>query len=314
MNKRLLTSGMGFLMLAVLAGCGGAAADETPTAAADAAAVPTLEEPQLPAATATQAADWKVVLRTERVGAESPMVSGFVDEQHGIVVGASGEIHYTLDGGASWPDAQNTSACRFGLDIVDGQLAWTVGNLGHVRVSKDGGQTWLPVADVPGRSNMAAFVDDATGWVAGVTQLSATDDGGLTWTELALPDGMGKIAAIDLLPGGRGYLVGSKGMLYATANGGETWTGIPLGVEKDIFVGDSLPLAAVRFTDSENGVVIVSLEYSGGALIALRTADGGETWAEESLPVKLGALFLTHDGALLTVLDGDGRVTLLSPA
>ncbi|MFN2297993.1 MAG: WD40/YVTN/BNR-like repeat-containing protein [Anaerolineales bacterium] len=313
MNKRLLTGGMGFLVLAALAGCGEAAAGETPTAAADAAAVPT-PEPQLPAATATQAADWKVVLRTERVGAESPLVAGFVDEQHGIVAGVNGEIHYTLDGGASWPDAQNTSACRFGLDIVDGQLAWTVGNNGQVRVSKDGGETWLPVADVPGRSNMAAFVDDTTGWVAGVTKLSATDDGGLTWTGLALPEAMGKIAAIGLLPGGRGYLVDSKGILYATADGGETWTGITLGLEKDIFVGDSLPLAALRFTDPENGVVIVSLEYSGGTLIALRTADGGETWTEESLPVKLGALFLTHDGALLTVLDGNGRVTLLSPA
>lgn len=313
MNKGWLTSGMGFLMLAALAGCGGTAADETPTAAAEAAAVPT-PEPQLPAATATQAADWKVVLRTERVVAESPLVAGFVDEQHGIVAGVNGEIHYTLDGGASWPDAQNISACRFGLDIVDGQLAWTVGNNGQVRVSKDGGQTWQAVADVPGRSNLAAFVDDTTGWVASVSKLSATNDGGLAWTELVLPEGMGKIAAIDLLPGGRGYLVGSKGALYATADGGETWTGIPLGLEKDIFTGDSLPLAAVRFIDPENGVVIVSLEYSGGALIALRTADGGETWAEESLPVKLGALFLTHDGELLTVLDGDGRVTLLSPA
>jgi photosystem II stability/assembly factor-like uncharacterized protein len=161
---------------------------------------------------------------------------------------------------------------------------------------------------------MAAFVDETTGWVAGVTKINATGDGGLTWTGLALPEDAGKVAAIDLLPGGRGYLVGTQGVLYVTVDGGETWTDIPLGLEKDIIVGDSLPLAAVRFTDPDNGVIVASLEHSGGTLIALRTADGGETWAEESLPVKLGALFLTHDGELLTVLDGNGRVSLLTPA
>jgi photosystem II stability/assembly factor-like uncharacterized protein len=314
MNKRLLTGAVVVLILAGLASCGASSADETPTVAADTATVPT-PEPQLPAATATQAADWKVVLRTERVDAESPLVAGFIDEQHGIVVGVNGEIHYTLDGGASWPDAENNSACRFGLDIVDEQLAWAVGNNGQIRVSTDGGQNWLPVTDVLGRTNMAAFVDETTGWAAGMTKINATGDGGLTWTELILPEGVGKIAAIDLLPGGRGYLMDSKGVLYVTADGGETWNaGIPLGFDKDVFVGDSLPLAAVRFTDPDHGVIILSLEYSGGTMIALRTEDGGGTWTEESLPVKLGALFLTHDGGLLTVLDGDGRVSLLTPA
>jgi photosystem II stability/assembly factor-like uncharacterized protein len=313
MNKRLFTSTVVLLFPACLAGCAATSAVGTTPAAGEAAPTPS-PEPQIPAATDAEEADWRVVLRTERVGAESPMVAGFVDERHGIVAGANGETHYSLDGGASWPDAENTSACRFGLDIVDEQLAWTVGNNGQVRVSKDGGRTWLPVADILGRANLAAFIDDTTGWVAGVDKLNATGDGGLTWTELAPPEGAGKIAAIDLRPGGRGYLVGAKGVLYATADGGGTWTGVPLGLEKDVIAGDSLPLAAVRFADPDHGVVVVSPERSGGTLIALRTADGGASWTGESIPAKLGALFLTHDGALLTVLDGDGRVTLLTPA
>jgi photosystem II stability/assembly factor-like uncharacterized protein len=313
MKNRLLIGAVLLLCLACLAGCGTPPAVDTPPAATVAVPTPS-PEAQLPEPTATEAADWRVVLRTERVDAVSPMVAGFINEQHGIVVGVNGEIHYSLDGGASWPDAENSSACRFGLDIVDEQLAWTVGNNGHVRVSKDGGRTWQGVADVAGRANMAAFVDDTTGWVAGVTKLSATGDGGLIWTELALPEGVGKIAAIDLQPGGRGYLVDVNGVLHVTADGGDTWTGLPLGLEKKILAGDSLPLAAVRFTDPEHGIVIAGPEQSGGTLIALRTADGGGSWTEESIPVKLGALFLTHDGALLTVLDGDGRVTLLTPA
>jgi len=49
----------------------------------------------------------------------------FMNDKFGIMVGYSGEMHYTNDGGQSWPEGENTSACQHCLDIVDESLAWS---------------------------------------------------------------------------------------------------------------------------------------------------------------------------------------------
>jgi hypothetical protein len=35
--------------------------------------------------------------------------------------------------------------------------------------------------------------------------------------------------------------------------------------------------------------------------VALRTADGGKTWSEETVPVGIGVVYLSQDGTFLTV-------------
>jgi hypothetical protein len=46
----------------------------------------------------------------------------------------------------------------------------------------------------------------------------------------------------------------------------------------------------------------MSLIGGGSKLVALRTADGGQTWTEEAVPAPIGTLHLTHDGKYLTVI------------
>jgi photosystem II stability/assembly factor-like uncharacterized protein len=112
----------------VLAGC--APKSDSPVAAVTEQASP------------TPIAAWQVV---ETASFSHPVYyGGFMDESFGITVGYTGEIHYITDGGVNWPQAQNPSMCRFGLDIVDSQTAWNCGNGGHVHVSIDGGKTCRP--------------------------------------------------------------------------------------------------------------------------------------------------------------------------
>lgn len=288
------------LFAAVLVSCGGNPVEQI-------ADSPTQAEP-----TAAEAAEpWTVVFKTEPVKFKAS-VAGFLNESIGITAGYGGEIHYTSDGGGTWPNGVNESMCRYGLDILDEKTAWTIGNGGNVRMSNDGGRTWQAAASVPiGFSQFISMADSKIGWAANYDRLVATEDGAQTWTAVDLPDGIRGIAAVQRRTAEAGYLVDKSGTLFATADGGKTWTAIPLGLDKAIFTPAKIPMGAVRFTDSDHGVVIASLEDSGGELTALWTADGGTTWRSETLPEKMGVLFLSRDTIYLTVFSTDNRIALL---
>lgn len=97
-------------------------------------------------------------------------IGGFYNDNFGITVGYSGEVHYTNDGGVNWPKGNNKSLCRFGLDIVNEKVAWNCGNGGHVRKTIDGGQNWENVSDfgesVPNHCRYLSFLNENVGWIA----------------------------------------------------------------------------------------------------------------------------------------------------
>jgi photosystem II stability/assembly factor-like uncharacterized protein len=172
-------------------------------------------------------------------------------------------------------------------------------------MSSDSGQSWES-AETPGNTNCkVSFIDADTGWVISGLQLRATDDGGTTWNDIALPEGIAKVAAISLRTADEGYLMTSTGVLYKTEDGGTSWSSLPLDLsehgEMELLPSD-LPPAAIRFFDTKEGMVVVSLVGGGqSAVLALRTSDGGQTWEEEAVPVDIGVPYLTRDGEFLTV-------------
>lgn len=70
------------------------------------------------------------------------------------------------------------------------------------------------------------------------------------------------------------------------------------------------PEAAVRFVDANHGLVVLGLSDRTN-MIALRTADGGKTWKEETVPAKRGKPLISRDGKLLTVSKWQEGLTLL---
>jgi photosystem II stability/assembly factor-like uncharacterized protein len=173
-------------------------------------------------------------------------------------------------------------------------------------VSSDSGQSWES-AETPGNANCkVSFIDADTGWVISGLQLRTTADGGATWREVALPEGIAKVAAISLRTADEGYLMTSAGVLYKTEDGGANWSSLPLDLtgygEMELLPSD-LPPAAIRFFDTKEGMIVVSLVGGGqSAVLALRTHDGGQTWEEEeAVPVDIGVPYLTRDGEFLTV-------------
>jgi photosystem II stability/assembly factor-like uncharacterized protein len=190
---------------------------------------------------------------------------------------------------------------------VDVQTIWQCG-LKSLSVSTDGGKTWKAIAEKAGGMGcLLAFADAKTGWFGFGAKFQMTADGGATWKELALPKEVTKVAAASLRTPKDGYLVDKDGVLYITQDGGQTWSSQSLGLSAPNILGfvgggfvNEIPQASVRFTDANHGVIVLGLSGKTN-LIALRTADGGKTWKEESLPAGLGAPYLSRDGKFLTV-------------
>jgi photosystem II stability/assembly factor-like uncharacterized protein len=203
------------------------------------------------------------------------------------------------------------------MDIVDAQTIWQCG-MNNVSVSTDGGKTWQPVADkAGGQGCVLSFPTAKTGWLGFGTRFETTKDGGETWETLVLPENADKIAAISLRTPTNGYLVDAAGVLYTTKDGGKSWSSQSLGLEKPEIQGfvsggfvNEIPQAAVRFVDSDNGLVVLGLSGETG-MIALRTTDGGKTWKKEILPAKFGAPYISRDGKYVTVNKWGEGITVL---
>lgn len=279
-----------------------------------------------PAATPAAApSNWDTVLNIAI--AHPTNILGFLNEKLGITVGYGGEIHYSNDGGQTWPNAVNTSACRFCLDIVNSQLAWCGGNSQNVRVSRDGGKTWTAVTDIDlgGLHSNISFLDDKTGWISTLSRYACTTDGGKTWKELKLPEGATSIAALSLRTPKDGYLLTLDGLLFTTADGGATWSKQDLGFAK-LKIADSrkqpklynnvLAVADISFTDEKNGSVVFTgiVPGEGCHTWCMTTTDSGATWKTEEIPAPSftpAKLFLSKDGKYLTLSSSTNQTVLL---
>jgi photosystem II stability/assembly factor-like uncharacterized protein len=248
---------------------------------------------------------------------QNVMAAGFLTEEYGITAGVyPGVMFTTRDGGKHWVEGTNLSDCRYGIDIVDTRVAWTSGGAMNVRRSTDGGANWLPVSDyglgTTKPFHTISFLDDTTGWIASLYMIGSTRDGGATWSDVPLPSGLDDIASIDLIAPGTGFLLDFSGRLYFTGDNGAGWT--PAGrldLGGLVIPKAAYQMAAMRFTDREHGLIVVSEEYQKGRVKAFHTSDGGLTWTSEPVPVPSGPVFLSRLQPLLTVLDGANIMTVM---
>lgn len=151
----------------------------------------------------------------------------------GWAVGAHG-IYATSDG-SHW-SRQYTSSDQFiGVDFISTTTGWAVGThslLGTV----DGGRNWTPLGEGPQWIRSVHFINANEGWgiaggadpfvIRGVAIPSTgatvvvTSDGGLAWTSLGSPADPQSICFSD---SHHGWLTTEEGVVYRSADGGQTW-------------------------------------------------------------------------------------------
>ena len=248
------------------------------------------------------------------------MTAGFLNEQVVATGGVAGEMGVSSDGAETWLVTNSQADCRYGMDILSPNLIWSCGGATHVRRSLDGGRTWEMLANfgdprtIRGACHTASFLDENTGWLANSNMFGTTTDGGVAWTLRPLPETAGKIATLDTYRSGVGYLVDQSGLLFYTNDDGQHWiqkSQIKPGWPE--MAPSAYQLAAMRFSDAEHGLVVVSSSPFGEEkpVIAFHTSDGGETWTSEPVPVLAGPVYLSREGGYLTVITGANQITLL---
>ena len=233
----------------------------------------------------------------------------FADAQRCCVVGDYDTILYTDDAGQSWSSAKiEPHSCYFrSVTFVSPLLGWAVGpcpaDNGGVSVTFDGGLSWK-TRFVENAVSMVSvdFADEQHGWAVAMGAfrsttnlgycLTYTDDGGRSWLgQFALTSNfLCSLSAIDFVNGQQGWVVGTKGAIFHTDNGGKSWN--------LQHTNDSFSLAAVSFTDALHGWAV------GAHGVVLHTQDGGKNWNPQTANIDVRGLTLEDDGSIATTEDG----------
>lgn len=157
----------------------------------------------------------------------------YIDATNIWVCGDVGTIAKST--GTSWTmssDADVTSGLWRSIDFFDTQRGIAVGDGGAVVYTTDGGLNWSAGASGIGTALYAVdMVSATTGYLVGVWSdgahlgMKKTTDGGATWTWMTAPAGVSyeTLKGVSFADASNGWIVGSNGMVFRTADGGSTW-------------------------------------------------------------------------------------------
>lgn len=234
-------------------------------------------------------------------------IAGFLDDNYGVTGGFAGATFFTNNGGKDWVEAAGAQPlCRFGLEILDAQNAILVG-VGGIWRSNDGAKSWKLVAD-PGIKGVPSgdthgmylsFPDAMNGWAASTSILGVTTDGAASFLPMNLPEDVEYISAISACSATEGYLLDVDGKLYHTSDGGKRWALTKLKLS-DKNHKRTFPVAAMRFSKGGKGIVL-TWSSKDKTWLASYTNDYGQTWSQEKIGGRYGSVYLSRDGALVTI-------------
>jgi len=243
----------------------------------------------------------------------------FVDADRGWAVGngshsdspasgVDGTVLRTSDGGTTWVPQSTFQDVSLGkIQFIDSHRGWILGRVHHpgspefegtVLRTTDGGATWIS-SSVPSDNPFAlSFVDADVGWIGGIGtgSISATKDGGVTWTaQPTMPDVV-SVRVVRFVDRQIGWVLGvvaqgpdSLNVILHTTDGGLTWT-------EQLRTGPNEFFGALEFVNPTTGWVSrgrlttrAGPVQNGGILF---TSDGGATWTEQTVPGSEGIFAL----------------------
>ena len=146
------------------------------------------------------------------------------DGVHGICGLDDGLVLVSHDAGLTWTSfaVDGSTEAAWEVDIANGQTLFADMLSDPAFFSTDGGENWQPYTVVSNFQEMC-FLDETNGFYCSLSAVFRTEDGGLSWTELAdgFPSNLKGVVFTDAL---NGWVAGYDGYIAHTTNGGLDWT------------------------------------------------------------------------------------------
>lgn len=194
----------------------------------------------------------------------------FTSRDTGIIVGSSGVMLRTTNGGATWAlQSSGTTQTLHWVAFRTPLVGDVVGDNGVIRHTTDGGTTWTPQTSGTTKALYEIFYNGPnTATAVGEDgKILRTTNGGATWTSQSSGTPQ-TLYGVFFSDSARGTAVGGNGAIRLTTNGGATWTSQPSGTSNILF--------EVCFFNTDTGVAV----GSNGTII--RTTNGGVTWISQA--------------------------------
>ena len=205
-----------------------------------------------------------------------------------VFVSGGGDVWRTDDGGATFTktlEGIGDLPASWGVTFLDELHGWIAGVHGLIFESADGGVTWTQLSQGVGQDfrDVGTFTDTRRIAVAKNGYVARTSDSGRTWRAQKL-EVTGQIfgrdetlEAVSVVDADFAVAAGFGGVVFKTADGGETWTSIGYpALRGDFYIRD------VHFTSRTTGWVVGRDETFGQGRddTVWRTTDGGATWTQ----------------------------------
>ena len=224
----------------------------------------------------------------------------FLNANTGFVIGESGIIIKTTNGGNSWfLQNSGTSNSLEEIYFADVNTGYVVGGYypnSIIRKTTNGGSNWYSQSSGMSIALFTVFfINSNTGYTGGdYGNILKTTDGGAIW--FSQNSGTDKwIQSIYFINNSTGFAAGRIGIILKTTNGGINWSAKTSGTNDW--------LISIRFANSTTGYCIGGTIYSPYNHIILKTTDGGNSWSTQKSGVGfwLESIWLSGPNTAVTV-------------
>lgn len=211
--------------------------------------------------------DWQLIHQQDAIQELHDI--NFANDSDGWVVGSSGVILHSGNGGETWTNQQSgTNITLKGVHFTNSSKGWAVGHYGTILRTTNGGQTWsFWTSGVSNDLNAVQFLDNNYGWAVGSSGIVLATTNGSNWTAKD-SETQFDLHDVCFVNSQDGWAVGNYGTILRSTNGGQTW--IPQNS------GTTAGLYGVYFANHYEGWIV------GSYGMILHTLDGGQTWMRQS--------------------------------